>query len=295
LVVISDEIRWMIDSFIDKTPKPIKILLFLLMLVALVSMIPFMLHIFGFHCNTDAEVIKTSPRKFTTNIQLAFIGADEYINTSSYIPDRVSSNLILGIPIESCRKPVCIVNGSYYWQSDSYCQGETIVYPLLFTQAEWSRCSICEGDVNHTAIEDSNFLGTDYYYLCLGDAQHLNQSDRNWYQDWICDEGDDCTVPKHYKWEYDTGTFDCIDPDICGLNNTEIVSKVDDLLLEADGELLYPDTTSKNYKSVIKVKCDRNYNPELTFFGIPLFDYRIWLMLIVIYILFMFLTYIKKH
>jgi len=294
LVVVSDEIRWLIDSFIDKTPRPIKILLFLLMLVGLISMIPFMLHIFGFHCNTDSEIIQTSPRKFIINLQLAFTGADEYINTSSYVPDNINAPL-LGFPIASCRKPVCLVNGTYYWESDPYCDGKTTIYPSLTTLAVWSRCSICQGDVNSIGIQSSNMLGTDYFYLCLEDSIHLNQSDRNWYQDWVCDEGEDCTVPKYYKYEFDTGTFDCVDLDICGLNNTKIISVVDDLLDQVGGELLYPEGTTKNYESVARLKCDKSLNPELTFFGIPIFDYKIWLLLIVIYCMFIFLSIIKKH
>ena len=283
-----DGIRWIIDFFIDKAPKPIKILFFLLLLIGLVAMIPFFLHLIGFHCNTSSEMVKLSPIKVLTNIRLAFIGSNEIINETSYIPDK--PNLV-----SSCRKPVCYVNGTYYWQSDPYCDGQTLVYPYLTTLATWSRCGICQGDVNYTGIESSNTLGTDYFYLCLDDVFHINVSERNWYQRWICDEGDDCTVPHYYYYEYDTGTFDCVDLDICGTNNTIIKSKADDILLDSGGQLLYPDPDKKDYNSVVRLKCDKELSPSITFFGIPVFDYRIWLMLIVIYILFMFLTNIKKH
>lgn len=288
MVIILDEIRWLIDSFLDKTPRPIQILIFLLMLVGLVSLIPFFLHLIGFHCNTDAEVIKTTPLSFITNLRIAYIGADDYINTSSYIPQPSSI-------VVSCRKPVCYVNGSYYYESTSYCDGQTIIYPLLTTRATWSQCSICDGEVNYTGIRSIGGFVSESFYLCHGDAYHINQSDRNWYQSWVCDEGEDCTVPKYYKYEYDTGTFDCIYLEICGLNNTQIISEMDSLLDQAEGELFYPDISEKDYRKAVSIKCDRKFEPQITFFGLPIFDYKVWLLLIVIYVMFMFLSNIVKH
>lgn len=274
----------------DKAPKPIKIIFFLLMLVGLVSMIPFFLHLFGFHCNTSSELVQTSPLKVITNLKLGFIGADEYINTSSYVPENLET---LGLATTSCRKPVCISNGNYYYQSNTQCDNKTIVYPYLTNRLSYSRCITCSGEINHTAIFGvAGFV--DNVYLCHGDANRIDKDDMNWFQSWSCDE-DRCIPPNHYYYEYDTGTYDCLDNDICGLNASEIISLVDDLLENADGELLYKTSETKDYKSVVRLNCDKQLSPQLTFFGIPVFDYRIWLMLIIIYIMFMFLSHIKKH
>ena len=54
----------------------------------------------------------------------------------------------------------------------------------------------------------------------------------NWYQDWICDEGEDCTIPNHYKYEFDTGSFDCVDLDICGVDITWPTCQMEYILLE---------------------------------------------------------------
>lgn len=287
---IFNGIKFVITFFMDKAPKPIKFLFFLLMLVGLVAMIPFVLHLFGFHCNTSSQIIQVSPLKVVTNVKLAFIGGDEFINTTSYVPENLKS---FGIATESCRKPVCYVDGQYYYQSMDECDNQTIVYPYLTTLATWSRCSICDGDVNSTFVR--GVIGTsDTNYLCHGDSYRINKSDMNWYQSWTCDE-DRCIPPNYYYYEFDTGTYDCLDLDVCGLNNTEIISVTDDILKEANGKLLDTISNKHDYRKTVTLKCDKNFSPQITFFGIPVFDYRIWLMLSIIFVLFMFLSNIKKH
>ena len=295
---IWDGIRWLINSFVDNAPKPLKIILFLFMLVGLVALVPFFLHVTGFHCNTDGEVIQLSPLKVATNVRIGLMDAGELINSSSYIPDPSEHNFI---PVFSCRKPVCLVNGTYYWDSSVYCDGQTIIYPYLTTLAEWSRCSVCDGEVNYTQVRGQ--IADDSFYLCHGDAYHINESDMNWYQSWTCDEGDRCFPPNHYYYEYDTGTYDCIDLNICGENQTIITSKGDDLLEEKGGEKLYETPSSGDYRSFIRLRCDKDVKPEITIYGglgkdkrgFPIFDYKIWLFIIIIFILFMFLGNIKRH
>lgn len=289
---IFNGIKFVITFFMDKAPRPIKFMFFLLMLVGLVAMIPFMLHFFGFHCNTSSELIQLSPLKVTTNIRLAFIGADEYINTSSYVPENL--NTFGFFSSDSCRKPVCYIDGEYYYQSMDECDNQTIVYPYLTTLVTWSRCSICDGNVTSTFIRGA-IGNSDTFYLCHGDSYTINKSDRNWYQSLTCNEDDRCFPPNYYYYEYDTGTYDCLDLDVCGINNTEIISVTDDLLKEADGKLLNKITNKNDYRKTITLKCDKNFSPQITFFGIPVFDYRIWLLFSVLFVMFMFLNNIKRH
>jgi len=297
MAIISDEIRWIIDFFTDKFPKPLKYLFFLLLLVGIVSLIPFLLHLMGFHCNSDLNVVQTSPLKIISNIKLAFMGEGEIINTSSYIPDTLTSQSefvgLISIPIASCRYVIC-QNGSYfYWENENECDGASLMNPYNTVQATWSRCSTCSGDINETFIRGT-FGASETTYLCFGDAQRINESDMSWYQKWVCDE-DRCIPPSHYYYEYDTGTYDCLDLDICGENYTTVLSTVDDTIDEAEGQLLYSENDDKNsIKRIAEIVCNEEMTPTLTFYSIPIFDYRIWVFLFIIIILAMFLFKLKK-
>jgi len=295
VVIISDIIdgvKFIINFFMDKAPRPVQILFFLLLLVAFVSIIPFFLHLVGFHCNSDGKIVRLSPLKVISNTELAFMGKGEIINSTSYLPESIVGNTV------SCRKPVCIVGGKYYWQSETECSGQTIVYPYLSTGHSLTRCFDCSGDDNLTTIHGS-FSNTETFYLCLGDAYPRNLSNVGiftlYYQTLYCSE-DRCEPPIHYYYDYDTGLYVCKDLDVCGGNNTVIISSVDDLLENAGGELYYPSSIdNKDYRSLVKLTCSDNLSPQITFYGIPVFDYRIWLMLIVIYVMFMFLSKIKDN
>ena len=279
-----DGIRWAIDFFMDKIPRPLQILIFLLFLVLFASMIPFFLHLVGVHCDSHSVVKKVSLLKVSTNVQLAYIGANEYINISSYVPPNIET---LGLPTESCRKPVCYSKGRYFWQSDDECDNKTIIYPYLTTLLSWSRCTVCQGDVNHTTI--LGLLGTDSYYLCFGDAYPINKTDMNFYQSFTCDE-DRCMPPFYYYYEYDTGTYDCLNETYCGENASVILSRADILLEQADAERMYAASADdRSYDKAIQVKCDKEFNPQIYFYKIPIFNYKIWLLLVVVYVMFTFL------
>lgn len=281
---IFDGIRWGIDFFLNKAPKPLLYIIFLALILLFGSMIPFMLHIFGVHCDSNAEVLKTSPLMITKNFKIAIIDADELYNSSSYVPDEPNF-------ATSCRKPSCFVDGEYYWESESECDNQTIIYPFLTTRLLSSRCSICQGGVNSTLIRGTGG-NSQSFYLCFGDAYPIPKEDMNWYQSWTCDE-DRCSPPVNYYYEYDTGTYDCSNLDVCGLNATETTYQIDEELASAGAELMYPFENRKDYRTFMYFKCDKQLKPQLTLYGIPLFDYKIWLILTVIGILLYILFKIK--
>lgn len=288
---IFDGIRWIISEFLDKAPKPLKFLIFMLFLTGLASLIPFFMHIIGFHCNTDLDVVKTSTFKFSSNIKLAFVGEDDVINSSSYNPEPLT---IIGLAVESCKRTICFHNGDAYYAIESECDNETTLYPFALDSSDygWVRCADCElGYFNETFIRGT-FGASETKNLCFGDAY---ATDMNWLQEQLCDPEDRCLPPENYYYEYDTGTYDCDNLDVCGLNNSVITSEVDTLLLNADGYKFYDDPDPKNYKNMAMLKCDTSLRPNLTFFGIPVFDYRLWLMIAIISTMFVFLRNIKTH
>lgn len=295
--IISDiweGILFLIGQFLDKAPKPLKFFLFMLFLVALVAIIPFFMHIIGYHCNTDLETVQTSPLKLATNIRVAFLDENDIINTSSFEPDLIGIGILT---IEACKRSICFNNGEAYFSVEDECENETTLYPFALDSGayDWVRCVECEGGIFNKTFIKGTFGASETKNLCFADAYARNESDMNWLQSAFCDPSDRCIPPEYYKYEYDTGTYDCIEPEICGLNNTKIISEVDDLLLNAGAQLVYTNSNEKSYENMVKVKCDAQLRPNITFFGIPVFDYKIWLMLGVIATLFIFLKNIKAH
>jgi len=273
-------ITWTIDFFFSKTPRPLQILVFLLFLLFFGAMISTVLQITGFHCNNDKEMVKTDLFDVSTNFQMLRQSANDYFQEPTITIDEVhtwSSNTCFLLLDNSTGDYEPCVNESSatclkYYESPQCFDCETVDVGWIKQEGEWVANNI--GDV------------------CIGSAYPIEWT---FIQRWLtC--GGECRIPNHYKFNATEGYYDCVDLEYCGVNATKVPnSKIDELLQNADGTLLYPTaTTPRNYETLIFLKCNNNYNPRLTFFGIDLFDYKIWLLMIVIYVLVMVYFSLKK-
>jgi hypothetical protein len=302
---IFDGLRWIIDFFAQKAPRPVQIVFFLLLLLGAVSMIPFMLHLSGFHCNNNAEPVKTPFYKIITNVRIAFTDAEEDYNITSYTPPTMTFVLI---PHTACRLALCNVSGDLYYSSENECDNETLFYPYTtngaevfggFVRPDWSSCITCTGTIKVLETE----LG-ERHTVCLGDAYAIPEEDMGFYQSLTCtpDESfnqntipDRCVPPYNYYYEYDTGTYDCTNPSVCGANITQPVRKIDELLESVDAKLLYQDGNDESIDRIVGLQCDKNLTPQIVVWKIPIFDYRLWILLIVIYVMFMFAFLVNRQ
>lgn len=291
-----DGIRWSIDFFMDKIPRPLKIAFFLIFLLLFGVFIPFMLHTFGVHCNSNSQVVKTSSLDILTNLKIAFIDPDEQTNISSFQPDIIGFDTIGNLGGVPCSYDICYYpnDDAYYWESNSICENRTILKPFLTKHFDFESCVTCDGDINYSIIlEAFGFRTADYF--CYGDAYPIPYENRSWTQKILCNPSRRCMPPPHYYYDYDTGLFTCYDIDVCGIfTNITTVYKIDDYLHDAGGELMYDNQNKNDYKKMMLFKCQNDGQPILTLYGIPLFDYKIWLMIIVIAVLIMFLSMIKN-
>lgn len=170
------------------------------------------------------------------------------------------------------------------------------MYPFLTKHYNWQQCVRCEGDVNYSIVH--GILGmSENEWLCFGDAYRLDEDEMGWFQKMVCNPDSRCMPPLHFYYEYDTGTFDCIDLEYCSQNNSNYTTTavIDEELKSAGAELRYKGETDKSYKKAILFKCSKDLKPQITLFGIPIFDYKIWLFLMIIGGMFIFLNKIKKH
>jgi len=288
---IWDGIRWIIDFFINKTPTPIKVMIFLLFLLLFGVIISFFLHLTGIHCNSNLDVVKTSVIDVSTNLRVLFLTKDGVLTGQTATicdahPDMCGSE-------NDCYYFARLQNGSGFYEecnvtsTDPNCQ-------YLMKSGSCFDCTskeICFNPVG--AFLFFNGFCT-WHDVCISDADYIDYSTVDY--SISCSGKLDCSVPRGYVWNITDGLYHCVDDNICGLNATESSPIIDEYLNNAGGELLYSDSSEvKDYTKAISIKCDNRLNPNLTFFGIPIFSYKIWLVLIVIYVMFMFLSTIKRH
>ena len=288
---IWDGIRWIIDFFINKSPKPIKILLFLLFLLLFGSIISFFLHLSGIHCTTEKEVVKNDVIDIAGNMNLIWIKNHNIDFDENVTLDEVHPYRDIGFGI--CQRQYRQTNLGCYVACDNITDSDCDYY---YTGGE--ECYTCNETTLKMCEETGSFFGSELFGsgsgipYCSGDAY---PKEWTWTQKWLkCNRR--CEIPLGYKWDSDEGYYLCDDDDICGANATNRPqTRLDDALTQTGATLLYDNTEKRDYKKLITIKCTNNLNPELTFFGIPVFNYKIWLIIIVIAIMFIFLTNIKRH
>lgn len=302
MTIIIDEITWMIDKFIEPLPKPIKFGLFLVFLLILGVFITFMFHVFGVHCDSEGTVVRTDPFDIYSNVRIAFTDANAYFNESSYAPPPISIEIPVVEPLTdvSCSIRVCHLPTDdpdvWIYANDHACDNLTKRYIFLSKSAEFSRCVICQGDTNYTLITGSlSFITSLTGYYCFGDAHPIPDDDKNWIQDWVCKPSQRCVPPEHYYYESDTGTYDCLEESYCGQNRSieDIPHEIDVLLVDANAEVMYK-SEKKDYRKLVYFECDKENKLRFTFFGIPILDYRTWVLLAVIVVMFLFYHKIKN-
>lgn len=130
---IIDGFKWSIDFFIDKVPKPIKFILFLLLLMLFGAFFSTILHFTGIHCDSNNNAYKTSFFNFVSNYKITS-SAGQIINQTEYTP--VTNKVTVFEPdcMEIyCRPPI---NDSRYGEDIFYlyggdnCAGADPIYTL---------------------------------------------------------------------------------------------------------------------------------------------------------------------
>lgn len=283
-IPILDEIfagmRWLIDFFVNKIPRPAQILLFLFFMLLFGFIISFTLHLVGVHCNSDLDPVKVSALDFSTNLRIIGYTKDDAISGSNVSiceahPDKCGQET-------DCFTYARQLNGQIYEE----CTNESNTTGCLYLY-ESGYCFDC----NYEEICFNPVFGfiCTWYDYCLGDV--YGNSD-----DFACLDVQDCSIPTGYIWNSTSGAYDCYNQTICGVNATKSLPIVDDKLEQAGAELLYsPSTDREDYTRLIGVTCSKNLNPELSFYGIPLFNYQIWLVIMIIATLFIFISKIKNN
>jgi len=285
---IIDGFKWIVDFFMNKAPNPVKFLLFLVMLLFFASLIPFFLQLTGIHCDTDKDIRKLSVFSLIKNYDILntkdelFTGEtlqfeEVHPNTapdSCYYYMRETEDL----DYEECIENQTNTTDCYYYYQDAYnynCYVEKACFKL-FGICTWE--NVCKGD----AIANEDLL-----------SDLFTHSPDIPFEDELELPSLDCYIPYGYTWSFVDGYYFCHNDSICG-NGTAGYKIIDEKLNQAGAEYYYTDGNEKSYKNFIQFKCDSSLNPQLTLYGLPIFDYKIWLIGSLIFIMGYFLVKMKS-
>ena len=281
---IWDGLRWIIDFFIDKVPKPLKVIIFLLFLLLFGSLVSFFMQLSGIHCNSSKDVVKVSTLDIGTNLAIGW-------ETSKEVFD--SDNLtICEVHPEKCGNE----NDCYFYAK----QLDTGFYEECNTTNSSDCKYYLKNGACHNCTQPDKFFSQTFYFFipdsyhpCVSNAYPLDEFTA--YLRYFRGCGSSCYVPDHYLWNQSTGQYECADSQYCGATATlEANPIIDQKLNKAGAELVYSISEgSRSYMRMVYIKCNNNFNPRLTFFGLDLLDYKIWLFMIVIYVLVVILIQIK--
>lgn len=284
---IWDGIRWLIDFFINKAPRPLKIIIFLLFLIMFGSIISFALHISGVHCKSDLKPVKVDMLKVGTNFKVMLETRDEILTADNYTLCEVHPELC-GNEHDAYFFARKGDNGFYYECNQTNPEPDC---SYLYKYGNCHNCTeqeICFQD----ALVGGSIIGIcgKWHSVCLSDAY----PDRKFY-DTFADCSDKYSIPENYYFDNDTGLYVCSNTLYCGATATlEPNTKIDEILENAGAEYLYPTTQEDTIENIISVGCSDNLNPRLYIFGLDLFSYVLWFFIILIYVLIEMLIKIKN-
>jgi len=236
----------------------------------------------------------TSAFSFISNIEIASTSTTGLYNSSEYSPYSSIGGISAGIPTTFFSRPysdgmreLCgVVNTT------------DCVWGLLYTPSLWGSKPQCIDCLNYTCVSIIQESGgsTSGNCICLSDAYRKPDSELNWFQEAItCD---DYSVPiEGYYWKQSNNKMTCYNFTICGEPSESIIEyEIDKILDEKGAKAYYPaNLKNEDYKSTILIKCNNDYQPEITIFGIPIFSLQLWLGFFVLGLLFFFLNKIRRH
>jgi hypothetical protein len=277
-------------------PKALKYIIFLVFVLGIFATIPFMLHMVGIHCDSQKHVVKSDWWNGGVNYEISQLGAKDVYNSSAYVPQgqnffaasldtcvyylKFKSSSILGdqnyMYCPSTNTSGCVYalrakkSGLWFWRFDAQ--------PSCLTCSNYSYINIVSESGSDSIIP----ISSDYY--CFSDAYPNNKTGCT----------DACDIPLLYVWNSTSARAVCNSP-LCTGTNTTAIYTVDILLQQVDAQPFYSTNNNKDYSKAVGIKCDNNLNPQISAFGIPVFDYRIWILLMVLGAMFYWYVRYIRH
>jgi hypothetical protein len=274
-----DALKWLVDFFVNKVPKPILFLIFLLFITIVGLLVSGMMHLVGIHCTSAKEVVKTDTMDFFNNARVIFASQDLLSQPSYNLSDiypKLSYDDVIFYGKLNSSLGLWVACG----ENDTGC-----TYHL-----KHGACYNCT--YADKCIAKTLFICGEYIQICTGDAYAWQ---RGSLQSKALCLFDYAPVPFNYAFNSTTGLYNCIASDYCGANATLIANTQLDDLLNSMGETAYYGTEATTHiNRMVGIKCS-GVQPTISFFGLEVLNFKVWVLMTVIYVLFIMLTQIGQQ
>ena len=275
-----------IKAAFDTIPKPIKFLFFLLILLFIGSLIHYSLSFFGIFCDSVDNPVNVG-FNIIQNINLL----DDIPQDNPNLVDLSSVLFVSGKKATDCS--IRLTSGEIFYEEENIT--ESITSPEWFYDGTF--CTECEEVEIYDWTPQSILVDIrPDTGICRGDVYRVEN--KGWWKKFWCDtlKIEYCQPPQHFYYDSSSNKYVCKSGDDCGiLVEQDSAQFWDERLNEVGAIYLYPEgyITRTSYEKLVGVACT-DFKPNITVYGIPIFDYKIWIMLMLAGILVWVLINIKK-
>jgi len=266
----------LIQSIFRTLPKPILFILFLTILLLLGQLIPTIFQAFGIFCNSAEQPVNTGLNPFS-NIALMMDKPD---------PDTLNQEVIK-------LNKVLFLSYNKHTDCSIRLDSGTIIFPdgtkINITEPTWfydgAYCTDClEVTIENPPVGLLTGVSKEALEngICYGDVYPTPEEEKGWYKRQACSHkgGEECEPPIGYYWDAELNLYICQDESCSEKTSGE---DWDNKLTEKGATPIYPEKekTGTGYTSFISIKC-RDLKPRLAIYNIEIFDYKIWLLIMLI-------------
>lgn len=272
---IGSAFQWLTQS----APKPFRLVFFMLLLVVAASIFTFSIRMFGYHCNSQQTPYHTNPFNLIKNWELIQDVPDPATLTMQAIPTE-NIPVLGGISSENVGKcarkfTTATVNGQPVTNTWYYDGGF---------------CTNCQ------RVEITDAVGATYQF-CPADVQRLSITNKTYFQRLLCGGTyGGCEPPLGYYWRQTDNYYICNDPTICAQAAT-ISDWWNKKLIDSGATPLYPAgfTQGLTTDTIFSIQCTPALQAQFTIWGIPIFDYRLWLFIMILILVIGLFKWVLTH
>jgi len=288
---IQRAISWVLTS----APKPLLLIFFLLFLIVFSAIFGIILNTTGHFCDTAGNEYKTGAFSIVTNFGLiGSMPSNDELN--SEVIDATDLPLMESTVMECTALYRTSSAGNwtyidenndeydlpsgYYFKNDGciICENPVKALPPGLLGGWKSRINICLDNIIYPkTYDDMGFIAKRSCGETLGR----------------------CAIPLGYYFDRNTATFVC-DDELCSNeeNGTNNLGEIWNLKLKEKGAKIQPPSPygDRDYRNILRIECDNgNVTPKLRLAGIDIFNYKLWVMLMILSALLWAVFKIKQH
>lgn len=266
----TDSIVGIIQTLTNIIPKPVLFIIFIFLLVAVGSALSLLFNVFGIYCNS-ADLPVQLGAGITSGISLIGQVPDPTLLSSESINLEEGGYTILSDQVTECSTRV--PSGTIIFKDKTTINFTT---PTDFYDGQF--CTECEEVEVYTEL--TGRVGGFTKKWCYGDV--TRDEEKNLVQRALCG-GTACEPPQHYYYDQSQNLYQCADLTCMGITQGQ---KWDELLKSKGATLMYNtiDETNPSSERFVGITCNE-LSPRLAVYGIDIFNFSMWMMIMVIILL----------